>query len=64
MSDVTMIARMLRHYSITFDRNPESGLYRLTTFDARLDTTSVYESSAGIGNVIERAYADYSAEYE
>jgi hypothetical protein len=63
MSDVTMIATMLKHWTLTFDDGTSESRYRLIVWDSRLDTTSVYTSDVGVGNLIERAFEAYKGEY-
>ncbi len=63
MSEITMLSRMLAHYEITVSRHGEG--IQLSTWDARLDTTTQYtgERGPGVSALIVRAYADYCAEY-
>lgn len=64
MSDVTMIATMLKRWTLTFRPTHKQGEYRLDVHDARLDTTAVYEShGGGIGHLITQAFEDYALEY-
>lgn len=65
-----MLGKLLAQYVVTIERLPATTntdtRIRLTTWDARLDTTTVYEGSTGQGvsALVVRAYAEYVAEYE
>lgn len=64
-----MLARIALHRDITITRRRGThsnapDRFRVTTWDVRLDTTAVHEDDCGLSVLIERAYADYVAEYD
>lgn len=70
MDTAEMLARIALHCNITITRRRGNhsnapDRFRVTTWVARLDTDVVYEDDGcGLSVLIERAYADYVAEYD
>lgn len=65
IGETSMLGHLIRHLSVEMHARLDGTLV-LTTFDTRLDTTTVYTGSReqGISSLIVRAYADFRAEYD